>query len=347
MAAMKLRALAGMLMVAVLSATTVSCSSLQEKQGGGSESHPMGWDKKEVGELFDAGVFNGASLTTCDLGDEFYSSLNWEDIELIPGRVEGAERCEGWLTTDSGKASAQIFVVPDGMGAEGAETLKETGLEDWSDFSDSPDKCELRSDRDEFKGTRLYLSAPCEALYPMAKQLSNLANFNAGNGKEFVDPAVGRGTGASPDYSAALENAKDLHEPGDIASTMSEGTTLTPNKVVITQEPSQYFDANIPQLCVETEFYVGSVTEDGEFELPSMRYINPSGETTELDKVTGAGGLFASGGKRDVKYCGFASSGLKDTDLVLVATGIGGEEASRDSAHWKFTVDGSQEQVIE
>lgn len=293
-------------------------------------------------ELIDR-IFVNGELATCDLGESFYQRAGWTDIYMP---LADDNYCSGWVETSEGDLAADIVLgnrYPNDFQSSPA-------LEGWSekhsDVEDDP-WCEMVSSDPVYARLTVSVAGPCEPLYPIARELSLLADASEGRKTRREEekfptepPSV-----ATEQYEKLILGSHSVGTALVVEAEDLKGATLRPTSVLV--EP---FGANAeqevaPRICVEATVNVGAFRNESAdtFRLPRLGIMNPSGQTTWLEGQ-GDGKDHFEYDDVDATYCGLHSGRFRHATLLLV-----NYDAVEDKLYpvWKIDLRGEEGLRIE
>ncbi len=280
-------------------------------------------------------AFVDDQLTSCDLGDEFFTAAGWKD--LLNG---GRGGCIGFYETEEGDVSQGLLI-----GRSSLETNTEAapeGLTGWlqsAEYNPEEAKCVMESETPELAEIQLSGNAPCETLYPMAVQLNNLvAQYRNGKGDlSYTDPAPKTESVAGGAYVDLIGDAAPLGTKQEIDSHGLIGATLTINEVNVTPDGKTTYS-----VCVDGTYNTGEFTEDTlRFDFPGLALIMPTGAVVpinfDVEKKE-----FNEHEDIPINHCIKTPAQFNNANLLIGAATRYNEEGSFSKA-WSFRLDSELE----
>lgn len=259
-----------------------------------SPTGPLGWDETTLSSKLEAG-----KLTECELGTDFYDSVGIKDVE------KDYEECIGTATSSDGAeftVTLDASASPSGNG-KAPKDAELTGWKESTDSSSVPDEvkdlandsygrgqqCTMSSSKPMLQKVELSTNGPCEALYPVARQLNNLQTqydwertshgmFDFGS-PEFLEVKAEPQSLVVPVFKQAKDEARGFGDTLEIKDPDYEGTTFTITDGNISSGSS-------PRVCAEGEVTLGRNTNEGayRFNLPDTYVaLFPNGQRLQLN----------------------------------------------------------------
>lgn len=297
--------------------------------------------RDKISEVDQAAVDNGfvdGTLVNCDLGEEFYESVAWNDVYQPHS---GDDFCSGWVDTAEGDVLAEFY-----FGGEDLQgSVAGSRIETWEEISSVDTKdpwCMMISNDASLADVKLYVPTTCEPLHSLALKLSNLSHIVTGDepSKEDDGAANTPVSIASPKYSMLLSDAHPLGTVKNVESEDLKGATLEPTSVEVTPFGSAASPSETSEICVDAMFNVGAFKDNGsdKFKQPALGLVTPSGRLTWL-KYTGPNGKHSEFDDIPSTYCGTYTGEFRDTTMLLVSYGWATKELT---PVWKFDLGGEE-----
>lgn len=302
-----------------------------------SSTGPLGWDEETVSHYFDYD-----ELADCDLGGEFFTSVGLK--EMAPENGDDSSPCEGWTAAPDGQPSLNVsFSTAASEGVDDSATPVDTpGLEEWGEiqreatigslYSGNSATCSLSTDEPGLENVALRTVGPCESLYPLAQQLTNLARqnefilddpgfFDREERPEYVEVATLEYDVYGDDWQEATEDSLALGESVTINERTFVGSQFAVNEIILPESTDDTAEA-----CVDTTYTLGTNSSNwsNRFNLPDLVLYLPDGSHSELSSPRGRLTL-QEGESADVTYCGELPPGMRDAE-VLVQAQLAGDD---------------------
>lgn len=296
---------------------------------------PGYWTKEYVSALFREVPEDDFELGSCGFGAEFYESVG---LRFVKTERTDEFQCSGWYTTEQGEVEVLIAFSES---TKRGTLSEEPGLKYWYERYENDGVCRMTNLVHRLSNVELAVQASCEALYPLARQLTNLKrqfdsftdDSDAWETAEFLDPDPRQISIAGPEYGQRVYDAMIFGEPGAMPAVELEGATLTPHDVYFAEmqdENGREFQA----ICVKTSFYYGE--PNAEFDRlilkPDLFILLPHDEALPLPPVrynaetpAFASGLVFGGAAHEElerEFCREWPSGIRGASLVLASTGL-------------------------
>lgn len=300
---------------------------------------PLGWDEATLESKLDAG-----QIRDCNLGADFYDSVG----------IRNVENCTGTITTAEGyEIRASIYTE---QGPNGETTSpSDPELIGWKQSADagtyvpetldalvdqttgSGTRCQMASSKPMLEKVWMMVDGPCEALYPAARQLSNLQTQydwqRTDHGMfDFSRPDYLEVSPATPSVEAAVykqgkDEAKPLGEPLAVVDPNNEGSVfaVTGGEVFYGDRP-----ADGSKVCIDATFTLGrEISDSSRFRMPSTYVaVFPGGQRVDLDREQSRVRLKQGETADDLRYCGNFVAELKSDEFVAFADDKNGDYAT-------------------
>lgn len=331
--------------VAVVIVALASVWFLQKQRP--AQNGPLGWDDATLASKLDAG-----KLQDCDLGDDFYESVGLRDIVFKQGACEGkAKDADGnefpvRIHTEGGPngdvaAAGDEALVGWKQSADPAGHIPAT-LHDVTSSGDGM-RCQMAGNKPILGNFWLAADGPCEALYPVARQITNLQtqydwsrtdhslfDFSSPDYLE-VNPATPK---VETDlYKQAKEAALPLGETFEVDDSDYNGSTFTINGGDVDY-------AKNSKVCVDGTFTLGQKADRYTygFNMPRTPIaLFPNGQRVPLYDEDHRSYTLKEGESQDLRLCGndFDADMESNSFAVLV-------EDDRDQYVWVIENAGSE-----
>lgn len=288
-----------------------------------SSTGPLGWDADTVAHHFD---FD--DLRHCQLGSEFYESAGLKDVSSEGERT----MCSGWTVAPKGQPSVKVSIsTADGSGAFNENTEVEVpGLEKWrEEYSESSylgqeATCRLTTDEPGLDDVSLKTRGWCDALYPLAQQLTNLARqnefilddpgfFDGADRPTYVEVQPHTYDAYAGDWSEAIDNASPTGEVVSYGDRNFTGNTFSVNEIIQRESTEGTVD-----ICAETTFTLGEKESrwSSNFTTPSLSAYLPDSSTVSMDYPQNSLSL-EQGESINLTFCGTLPEGIRDVDAII------------------------------
>lgn len=290
---------------------------------------PLGWDEETV-----AGYFDYDELKHCALGPEFYESAGFTDFS---SEDSGDRSCAVWTIPQEGQPSVKVDIMANAHPTWENFEVDMPGLENWREqgAGENPESgmvgpgktCGMSSSEPGLESVHLSTTAWCEAMYPLAQQLTNLARQN-----EFIldDPGMFEWSerphyvevsdhvydAYGEDWSARLDQALSLGEPFSFDNLHYTDQRFTVNGV--RRDDSVDEDDSF---CVDAQYTLGEMVSPygRSFTIPALAVRTPDGALTEVTLPRRNVSL-REGESVELEYCGdLDEEVLRDADVILEA----------------------------
>ena len=300
---------------------------------------PLGWDEATLASKLD-----GGQIRDCDLGADFYDSVG----------IHNVKNCSGTITTADGHEIKASLYTEQGPNGE-TTSPSDAELIGWKQSADvdtylpmnldelvekatgSGARCQMASNKPMLEKVWLMVDGPCEALYPAARQLSNLQTQydwqRTDHGLfDFSRPDYLEVNPASPSIEAAVykqgkDEAKPLGEPLAVVDPNNEGSVfaVTGGQVVSGDRPS-----DSSKVCIDATFTLGrEVNASSRFRMPSTYVaIFPGGQRVKLEREQYNVSLKQGETTDDLRYCGYYVAELQSDEFVAFANDKNGAHAT-------------------
>lgn len=304
------------------------------------DAGPLGWDEETLNDKL-----SGGNVKDCDLGDDFYASVGVSDLEVFDEPESGASRCEGWVSVLNGHVKVG-FDTGKELPTSNMKKTQQDGLSEWRESTDpfeaaadpeshsgygSNARCYMTSRNGRLNKVRLEAAASCDVLYPLAKQLTNIAIQSEALEQErgvfdntqptYLDVTPGVATVMSPGYKKFLEDTQSMGESSKVADDDYTGSTFKIESVGF--DPATYSEhSQSEELCVYTKFVLGKKNEEyaSKFEVPDLIAYFPNGQATNFSPDERYFRL-QEGESKNLTYCSTVDTEKFVSDrAVLVAT---------------------------
>lgn len=328
-------------------------SRLSPEEALANSPAPSEWDEEFLNPVFDQLSEDRYQLKSCELGDEFYESVG---LKFVSTNQAGEYPCSGWYTTEQGEVEVLIGFWGTAKTYNGSP--KDSALAGWKEQRTDDGFCQLNHREGELGDVDIAVRASCEPLYPLARQLTNLAEQHravvqgdkeAWTAQELLDPNPQVASIAAPVYGQRVYDALPFGEPGQVSAADLVGATLTPSAVYL-DDVTDRRGKEIQAVCVDTSFYYGELTASyNDIVLkPELALILPHDHEVPLSPLDlgpptseFSNGMSMFGEAHEVKewtFCGEWPGGYRGADFVLTSTGIRPEFEDAENS-WRFRVD--------
>lgn len=291
---------------------------------------PLGWDEATLESKLD-----GGKITNCDLSQDFYDSVGVTDVRVEEGYCTGvAKTADGkdirvTLYTENGpEGEATSPNDPELIGwkqtKDPAEGIPDS-LDDLPNSDGSGYRCQMYSSQPMLKGTWMSASAPCEVLYPMARQLHNLQEQYDFSRKDhglfdfsrpnYLDVEPVTPTVQADLFKEAVDAAVPLGEGMPVDSVYHDGSMMAVDGGSV--EDAE--DGDGKRVCITTSFTLGERSQSyvPYFETPDAYVaIFPSGQRVELLEEYGRISLHPGDTRSDLHYCSNFTPGITSDSFV-------------------------------
>lgn len=297
-------------------------------------------------EVVDAETLNRVmpedKLTSCEFGDEFYTAAGWNDPFL-----DEDKDCLAFYETEEGDLWMTLFVTPTNLGVSATEPAPE-GITGWrqtsaAEYDENDPMCMMESDTPELADIQLGVTAPCETMHSMARQLNNLVQQHRdGEGEiEYQEPNPQKTSIAGGKFPELVGAAKPIGETVDVASDDLDGATLRIDDVSI-GEASQGGLSH--EVCFKGVFNVGKFKgTSSNFYLPNVAIILPAGDVFPINPDVSKTS-FDEDEDIPLKGCTPFPLLMRNADMLVGATDSSRNDTNYVSA-WKFHVEGELGEV--
>nr|VDG64103.1 Uncharacterised protein [Streptococcus thermophilus] len=264
-------------------------------------------------------TFTDGTVTRCDFGEDFYAASGMTKV------YEPEKHCLGRYEVEEGLVAVGISITSSGLTfLEEQEELDLPGLDGWIQGTPAINfgpECEMRSSRPELEAVELSTYGTCEPLYPLAKQLNNLANHASGD-HTYIDPEPTRMSIAPEDFKTQLNEAVAVGEAIELESAAVEGATMTLTEVYEEKRRLPGDDYDAVMLCARTVFNAGRFTtpDAAELTFPTLTARYPDGHIADLELESNA--EFKEGTDTELTFCGRRRATIEEADYVVASSDL-------------------------
>ena len=305
-----------------------------------SPTGPLGWDEDTLVSKLD-----GGQLAECELGSDFYDSVGVKDVETKD------YECTGTAASADG-SDFEVTLNTSSEASDNGKSPKDADLSAWKESADGFDvpeevqdlavdtygqgqKCTMSSSQPMFKKVKLSTNGPCEALYPMARQLNNLQtqydwertdhgmfDFDS---PDFLEVQASPQSLVVPVYTQAKEEAKAFGDKLEVKDGDYDGTTFTITGGNIAGGQSA-------EVCVVGDVQLGRKTDEHSynFNLPNrLVALFPNGQRVSLSAQDYSIRLEEGESKKGLRYCSSYTPEVASNEFVVfVGDSSGGPHAT-------------------
>lgn len=232
---------------------------------------PLGWNEDTLAQYVDNDM-----IATCDLGEEFYNSVGISDV-TVDGSV-----CEGWTVSPDGQPSYRVHVEvsrngwqldsDDAIVSSPSEPLEphwEQYELDTAEWIDSFAVCSMTAKDRATSSVVVESNGPCESLYPVAAQLTNLGLQIEGDNPDYLAVPAQDYQARSEDYHRVLAEAQEVGGGNQQGWVDRFGNPNIINIVGVSFED----DGTV---CATMDFTLGLNPSSASFDVPELLFWAPN-----------------------------------------------------------------------
>lgn len=290
----------------------------------------------EIDQLAVDSTFVDGKMVSCELGEELFDSLAWQDVFLPYDRDDS---CSGWVETTEGDIRVDFSLQSETLEGKVSASAIETWEETTSETPGDP-WCMMTTDDPAYPDLVLSVGASCEPLHPMARKLSDLSSIAAGEiPSDYGDDAVpARFNIIGKNYSKLFPHAVPIGTREPIESKDLRNATLNLGDISVSRFGVETVKSMDDEICVDAVLNVGEFKDKNaaEFGVPGLGVVNPAGQMVWLEQQKHHSDV-EEYEKLDLTYCGLHTGDFRHATHLFVSYD---EENDEFTPVWSFDIKG-------